>query len=253
MARFAKDFSSKAFWDSRFQQEEHFEWLAAADVLTDKVASALQQQDPLKARILHIGSGTSTLSNSLRTRLVPSLISNPRNIVNLDYSELAIERGRQLELQEFGSIEMSYTVADLLNYSSLEASLHKIFDMPLLVNLVVEKSCADAISCGPHITTQVTQPENIITVAPTVALALHLSRITKSGSKWIALSYSKYRFDFLNPDSDEFSKEASQLWKVVETHQVKPDISNETVKANVYQPEVFHTLFIVERLCDTTF
>ncbi|KAJ3019239.1 UNVERIFIED_CONTAM: hypothetical protein HDU68_010751 [Siphonaria sp. JEL0065] len=245
------NFSSKAFWDTRFETEEHFEWLAAADILADHVASSLSQSSHQSTGVLHVGCGTSTVSNSLRHKLVPDYIKDSKSIINLDYSELAVLRGKDLELKEFENVAMRWIVADLLSWDSLKQSLEQVSDS-LLYRIIVEKSTADAISCGVDVATINPVSHQPVTVSPTVALAFHLSKVTALGSIWIALSYSKYRFDFLNPESDEYSNDAAQLWKVVNTISVKPETtksSPQTPKGHVvHEPEVFHTLFFVQRI-----
>ncbi|KAJ3066777.1 hypothetical protein HDU98_009965 [Podochytrium sp. JEL0797] len=229
-----KDFSSKSFWDSRFEDETNFEWLTGADTLAQHVASLLATQQHFNrdtTTLLHIGSGTSTLSNSLRSLLVPNYLSSPALITNLDYSPLAVQKGKEIERDQFESIQMRWCVADLLNWESLQESLRAIHPTAEFIkySMIVEKSCADAISCGHNVISssplQIPESNARNCVAPTVALAFHLARVTNAGARWIALSYSKYRFDFLDPDSDEYSQEARQLWRVVEMREVEPESS----------------------------
>ncbi|KAI9349099.1 hypothetical protein BDR26DRAFT_799023 [Obelidium mucronatum] len=209
-----KDFSSQQFWENRFESELHFEWLAAADVLVKHIVAALSilcsSDDGANLNLLHIGSGTSELSNKLRKKLVPSLIPRSKQIVNLDYSKLAIQRGRDMELSTFGSVEMTWAVADLLHWDSFKQAL-ETDSHALEFRIIVEKSCADAISCGENVDVLNPSTQEVESVGPTVALALNLAKVTTSGSFWIALSYSKFRFDFLDSAAatNEFSATAS--------------------------------------------
>ncbi|KAJ3349814.1 hypothetical protein HDU83_000261 [Entophlyctis luteolus] len=245
------DFSSKAFWDKRFETETHFEWLARADILADTVARLVQERVG-DCCILHIGSGTSQLSNSLRATLASTL--DPSAITNLDYSTLAVERGRAMELAAFSDVKMGWCVADLLDNHQLENALSVASaKYPRLFQTVVEKSCADAICCGPDVS--ITLPTGTTkTVPPVVALAINLASITEIGSHWIVLSYSKFRFDFLDPTSAEFSPYAAAQWKIIEANPVQPlPPPNEGGKKKVldhvvHQPVVSHTLFVLERL-----
>ena len=114
------------------------------------------------ARILQLGFGTSDLQNHLRSR-------GYLNVTNVDYEPLAIERGLQNEKRVFGDVRMTYEVAD-----ATQLYLRKRFD------LVVDKSTADAISCGGE--------EAVSRMARGVRRSL-----TVDGS-WVSLSYSSSRF-----------------------------------------------------------
>ncbi|KAJ3135967.1 hypothetical protein HK100_002155 [Physocladia obscura] len=242
MSSGTKDFSAKSFWDARFETETNFEWLTSAETLVARVVTASSAfHEP---SILHIGSGTSMLSNALRANLA----LDPVRITNLDYSPAAVERGSVMELQQFGNVRMRWRVADLLDVNLLRQTIPR----GSAVQIIVEKSCADAISCGVDATVKLSD-NSCVAVPPTVALAVNLARISQAGAKWIALSYSKHRFDFVKPDSEEFSSIGGKLWRIVETSLVEPEVSNVTTLQKifighvVYEPKIYHTLFILER------
>ena len=54
-------------------------------------------------------------------------------------------------------------------------------------DLIIDKSTADAISCGPPIGD----------IEPINVLCSNLAKVTKKGTRWISISYSSTRFTFL--------------------------------------------------------
>ena len=54
-------------------------------------------------------------------------------------------------------------------------------------DLIIDKSTADAISCGPL----------IADIEPINVLCWNLAKVTKKGMRWISISYSSTRFTFL--------------------------------------------------------
>ncbi|KAI8608921.1 hypothetical protein BC830DRAFT_1153272 [Chytriomyces sp. MP71] len=251
-----KNFSSQSFWDARFETEECFEWLADTPLLTDKCASALSlplrgaRADPTSTRVLHIGCGTSRLANALRLKLCASEDGGVGmaacDIVNLDYSSRAVERGEKAEEAQFGDVQMAWVVANLLDWDSLHGCLAE----GALFRIILDKSTADAISCGANVTVSINSQQ--VDVEPVAALALHMARVAEPGAAWIVLSYSKSRFDFLNDEGDHAGTSAfakcsiTKLWKLVEQVDVKVEDSAEK-KDFVHAPEVFHSLMVLER------
>ncbi|KAK3392681.1 S-adenosyl-L-methionine-dependent methyltransferase [Podospora didyma] len=157
------DYEKQSYWHTRFASEKSFEWLIPSATFMDIIEPHLQQL-PSSAAILHFGLGTSDLQNHLRKR-------GFTNITNADYEELAIEHGRQRELDAFGDVQMTYLVADAT-----------CLDMPeRQFDLVVDKCAADAISCGGS--------DALLSAAQEIAKYLAPDGI------WISLSYSASRFE----------------------------------------------------------
>ncbi|KAF7292850.1 Glyco-hydro-cc domain-containing protein [Mycena indigotica] len=127
------DFDNKEYWQQRFAHETAFEWLVSS---TDfmRVLEPYLEKLPKAARILHLGIGTSELHNHLR-------MLGFSDITNIDYEPMAIERSKQLEEKAFGDVRMQYLVADVTELES-DRLRGGLFD------LVVDKSTADAVSCG---------------------------------------------------------------------------------------------------------
>ena len=79
------DYASKEYWDERYKEEEHFEWISNGyekqlDAIVAKIGS-------VESRILVVGCGNSRLSVDLRSR-------GQENITSTDFSEV---RGQILQ------------------------------------------------------------------------------------------------------------------------------------------------------------
>ncbi|KAM0561307.1 hypothetical protein ACHAPJ_003186 [Fusarium lateritium] len=159
----AADFEKQSYWHERFSSEKAFEWLLPSADFMPLVKPVLDRLDPATARVLHIGFGTSDLQNHFRSR-------GFRNILNVDYEPLAIDRGRDLEEQAFGDIQMRYGVQD-----ATQLALREKFD------LIVDKSTVDAISCGGETALR--------------RMATGIRDCLADGGVWVSFSYSAYRFD----------------------------------------------------------
>ncbi|KAF8213803.1 S-adenosyl-L-methionine-dependent methyltransferase [Mycena galopus ATCC 62051] len=161
------DFAKQSYWHSRFTCETHFEWLVPSEALVQILAPHLARLEAEKPapKILHLGSGTSVLQNHLRTR-------GFQHVTNVDYEPLAVERGRELEEKQFGDVRMWWVVADVTKLE--EAFPEEKFD------LVVDKSTADAVSCGGD--------------EALVSMAREVRRVLSQGGMWLSVSYSATRF-----------------------------------------------------------
>ena len=167
------NFDRQEYWHDRFTSEKAFEWLVPSAVFMDVLvpcldrfssSSASASAPSQKPRILQIGFGTSNLQNHLRQRGFLA-------VTNIDYEPLAIERGRQLEQEVFGDVRMRYEVADATK-----------LDLPDKYDLVIDKSAADAISCGGD--------DGVL------AMAAGVARCLAEGGTWVSLSYSQWRYDY---------------------------------------------------------
>ncbi|CAE6457179.1 unnamed protein product [Rhizoctonia solani] len=233
------DYSSHAYWQSRFQNETHFEWLGPGDIILPHVARAFGQvpninynegsdrwskvpdqpfNGPGPKKILHIGSGTSQLSLVLRF-----LVS--ARIINIDFEQSCLTQLRQSELTEYGDIKMEYEQLDMLDWEQVQTRLGEEAKV-----LIIDKSTSDAISCGPD----KCSPFSTSPISPVQILALHLAALSAPGSTWIILSYSTTRFD----DIGEF-------WNV-ETREKVIAESGQT-REGVCAPDVWHTLYVLRR------
>jgi hypothetical protein len=90
-------FGSRQYWDNRFTSNSNpFEWLEAPTSLDPFLVDALKETTDQTPEILHIGCGTSLLSYHLRAH-----VQHPNQIHNLDYSEVAVQVGKNRELEIF--------------------------------------------------------------------------------------------------------------------------------------------------------
>ncbi|ORY51329.1 hypothetical protein BCR33DRAFT_712416 [Rhizoclosmatium globosum] len=160
-----------------------------------------------------------------------------------------------MEKQEFGNVEMEWCVADLLQWNLLQKSLLEISSLAMnnqapFFDIMLEKGCADAISCGEHVVVDL--EGSLVSLEPVAALMANLARIMRIGGTLLSLSYSKYRYDFLKPDSETFIESLAKLWRVVECKNMKPEAEQSSQAEErthvVYEPEVFHTIFVLERI-----
>ncbi|KAF8591682.1 hypothetical protein K439DRAFT_1326399 [Ramaria rubella] len=253
------DFSSRAYWDRRFASESAFEWLQPSSAILPTVKTELKAQHRNDVAILHLGSGSSDLSNQLR-RMVQDDIGCPTRkplILNVDFSVTAIEIGRHREREEFGDDmngDMRWAVVDLLDWVSFKRTYEENGNEPF--DLIVEKSCTDALACGSdiplepsfHDASGLSAPEqsdlgNLI--APEVAFSMYVAAFTRPGGAWIALSYSAQRFDFLR----DANQPAARMWSIEQTKRltVKDDSEKENGGKIVYRPEIVHFVYTLRR------
>lgn len=203
------DFDKQSYWDNRFTTETSFEWLIPSPIFMSLLEPYLLKLDLTSFKILHIGFGTSDLQIHLRRALA---LTNPSNIVNIDFSPLAIEHGRALEKRAFGDVLMGYEVMDatklgednntLLNHDDEEGKGGR-FD------LVIDKSTVDAISCGGD--------EGLIKMVEGVRTVL------KRRGIWISLSYSERRFE-LDRVGGLFDVEVLERIPTVKRRETDPDV-----------------------------
>ena len=92
-------FGSRQYWDDRFTSNSNpFEWLETPTSLDPFLIDALREIADQTPEILHIGCGTSLLSYHLRAH-----VQHPNQIHNLDYSEVAVQVGKNRELEIFNA------------------------------------------------------------------------------------------------------------------------------------------------------
>ncbi|KAK4506151.1 hypothetical protein PRZ48_004116 [Zasmidium cellare] len=186
------DFSQQSYWDTRFAADQTpFDWLLPASALCTLARDMLDDPPALeKAQILHIGCGTSDSS------VLRSLVRDPEQVHNVDYSEAGVEagEGREREVmksegREVGegdggvweeggekkhdsasfqeiiktpsSRTMRWSCMDLLSLQSTLGLLHHQLASKKLYDLVLDKSTSDSISCGQDIPLPLPYPLSI--------------------------------------------------------------------------------------------
>ena len=159
-------FSSKSYWNSRFTSDPSpFDWLLPASALDSLLRSTLSSSPFPNPKVLHIGCGTSWLSFHLRAH-----VEKPNQVLNLDFSETAIDLGKTKEADLYRPDEaevpemlsssrewcgaeddgerMQWAAADLLEFSSLVSATG--CSGPQFA-VILDKSTSDAISCAQSI------------------------------------------------------------------------------------------------------
>ncbi|KAL7944334.1 S-adenosyl-L-methionine-dependent methyltransferase [Trichoderma barbatum] len=201
------DFDKQTYWRHRFSKETSFEWLLNSNDFISILKPLLINLEPSSARILHLGSGTSVLQ--IHFRQLGFL-----DVTNVDYEPLAVERGRQLEQQAFGDVKMKYAVADATKSLLLNKSSTQGIHNDNKYDLVVDKSTADAVSCGGD--------EQVRRMAHCVRECL------ADDAVWVSLSYSASRFDM-----DELPFNVEVLAKI------------STPKPQATDPDIFHWCYLL--------
>jgi ubiquinone/menaquinone biosynthesis C-methylase UbiE len=267
-------YGSQEYWNKRFISEpEPFEWLEAPDVLDPYLRDALQSSSEPNADVLHIGCGTSNLSYHLRT-----IIKEPERIHNLDYSDVAIDLGRQRE-EELCREERfedqqptSSATSESMRWDTVDMLDHQSFFRVCKTgaySVIVDKSTSDCIACCDDVRVQLPYTIDVWSESSTTTelrrapeqihplhiLAVHMAAATKPGARWIALSYSSDRFPFVDglyssrPHLPGFP-DTGKLWKLIDKREVQNQgrDSVDTVGDRVvHRPKSTHWVYIMER------
>ncbi len=261
------DYELQSYWKTRFDGEQHFEWLGdGKDTILPHVRAFLASRaspGSSPARLLHIGAGTSSLSERLR-ELYISVYGNGVDegvIVNADFVEELVARKRAAEEARRvvgGPGEgMSWVRMDALEWQELDGFVDTnggLFD------LVVEKSTSDAISCGEDLSYSLPGPGlhpvfndylkthegRTLTLSPVEVLAIHLASLVRPGGLWVALTFSTNRFPFLSAAEavDGSSPRATDYWSLENVVTVDAPTG---AQSNVHAPVVQHYVYLMRR------
>jgi hypothetical protein len=287
------DYESESFWNDRFKSEQHFEWLGDGwETIVPVLRQHLQAQKDERpgqsiARTLHIGAGSSTLSE----RIIETYreICGAQNgriqgvVVNTDFADEAVARGRQTQGAVDG--EVQWERMDLLRWEDYVRLRERIVSVSYvegmeesgLFELVVDKSTSDAVTCGediefsrgtltdanvhPLIAVHIShmEPDAELILEPLEMLALHLASLVKPGGLWIALSYSDHRFPFLvisqrhQPQSCSESEygtmreRIAKLWELIQVECVDASSGKAEGNSTVHAPVIQHHLYTLRR------
>lgn len=245
------DFASQAYWQRRFTNGEPssgFEWLGLPLVFISYIQTWLQDLDgnaedapslggnTLSPNVLHIGSGSSSLSFDLRRYLPPSV--SPSRILNVDYAQAAVDWGKTRERETFDSAGgMRWEAVDLLDTSQVVNLIGRpsssTTSSPLLI---IDKSTSDALSCGPSLPSPLVPQQ---TIDPLPLLVLNLALVSPPRTDWLVQSYSQDRFagvDF------------GGWWDVVQKELVDvPELGTEDKDDGVGRPKLQHGMVVLRR------
>ncbi|KAH9835916.1 uncharacterized protein C8Q71DRAFT_763951 [Rhodofomes roseus] len=277
------EYHLQSFWEQRFTTEPHFEWLGDGQetllprlrtFLCAEAASRAHRTANTPPRLLHIGAGSSTLSQRILEAYEESYGQaswDESTIVNLDFSEVAVQNGQQAEIartQEGAGRSMRWVQADVLQWGDLAPLVdwrHGLGDVnggPFA--LVVDKSTSDAIACGEDIVLTASPsrchpaiqrhiPTSDIPggrVDPVALLALNLAPLVRPGGLWIILSFSSSRVSFLGRRDTKNTRSSMTLdpalyWSLEEHDTV--DAPTGLSKEGVHAPPVQHHVYILRR------
>ncbi|KAJ1543952.1 hypothetical protein HK405_008948, partial [Cladochytrium tenue] len=157
--------------------------------------------------LVTVSDATAAVDDDADADAVPA--AAPPLVVNVDFVPAAVARGRRRELAAFGDVRMRWITADLL---TPPAELHATVlgqpspppphqqqqqqpQLPLLFDLIVDKSTSDAIACAAPGDNNHAELDSATPLLPLAALARSLAALARPGAVWCALSYSAARFD----------------------------------------------------------
>ena len=250
------DFSSQSYWSTRFKSETSFEWLVQSNEIIPLILDALPgpSDGDKRVNVLHIGCGTSSLGAELNRALKEHLalrdgIDAPEvKVVDTDYvvplQYASPSEGQGVEFRQ----------CDILDVESLGAISPEGWD------LVVDKSTADAISCGPSLPIDgpgqegdgsTTGTQGRMAREPIEVMCENLGRVTQRGSRWVCVSYSETRFDHLSRSTG--GEGQSARWKVLQKQGLKETTGQRVVKDGdteriVYEPSTSVWAYVLERI-----
>lgn len=274
------EYHLESFWTNRFKDEHHFEWLGdGKETIVPLLKTFLQRsrdnvgttdQPPSIPRTLHVGAGTSTLSEEILVayREVFGELLEEASIVNTDFSEAAVQQGRA---SVGTNAVVKWETVDMLNW---EDTVDKLVPRrpggdEEKFAVVVDKSTSDAISCAPDIqfdprrlqhatpntvcpslAAAITHCPNLtdpFAIEPLELLAFHLADLVRTSGIWIALSYSSRRFPFLTELGSEsrLPARAATFWVVKQI--IPVDAPSGQAKEGVHAPAVQHFVYVLER------
>ena len=110
-------------------------------------------------------------------------------------------------------------------------------------DLLIDKSTADAISCGPDIKGR----------PPIETLCRNLAEATRNGGRWICVSYSENRFDHLQSKDRDLKEGEGATWKLrarfpLSVSQTERVVKDGDVERVVHEPETSVWGYHLERI-----
>ncbi|XAO24802.1 hypothetical protein I312_103608 [Cryptococcus bacillisporus CA1280] len=280
------DFWSPSYWQTRFSTESNFEWLLPSSTIIPLVHEILlslpssptslvqkvgqkgdAQEAERKVTILHVGCGSSTLGTQLQAYLddrpqSPNYAGGRRvyQVYDADYVKppVSIMPAEQEGKVPFKLVDVLSTESLLSNLPYQEGPVPSddtaiVIEEEQKWDFVLDKSTCDAISTGPQLfpfalsAGQTEQPP----VDPVERTVFNLSKVVKKGGKWVSISYSPIRYDFLS----DFDNDGNYGWKVVRKEMVAmtsiPEgrrIREGNQERIVYEPETGVWMYVLERV-----
>lgn len=232
----AIDYSSKDYWHDRLLKENDvgFEWLVPSSALLSIISKIAQDSTftHTPIRILHFGCGSSTLGPDIQQCLEERVA-----VSDADYASASLSVREPAAALAKPSHHVPLYEVDVLDLASL-----KNIAPTAGWDLLIDKSTADAISCSPPLVRPASDP--FTAAAEMEALQVlcdNLSEVSSLQCRWISISYSSSRFDFLAscPQSG---------WQVLDKFAARLE---PTISANeghvVHQPETGTWVWVLGR------
>jgi hypothetical protein len=278
------DFSSQHYWETRFERETSFEWLARSDVILPVVLETVKEvvkartstrqggvteRDGSPLRLLHFGCGSSSLGSDIQSYLDGSSSGGPTDASSSEAADNNINVDEIISLPAIEVIDADYVPPTLLSEASRTVPLIQldVLDPSSMASsspvdgwdVLIDKSTADAISCGPNIT----DPASGASSSPLDVVLDNLAKATRRGGRWVSISYSATRYNSLGrplptaTDQTEGVSEAlaAPAWKLVSRTPLGataiPEgrlIADGKGWRRVYEPETPIWLYILERI-----
>jgi len=154
------------YWDKRFTKEDNFEWCKSYGDFKDLMHKHVQKSD----RILMLGCGNSSLSEDMYN-------DGYRNIVNIDFSQVVIEKMKR-KCQDL--IGMQWMMMDITDMTFAPGSFDVVIEKATLDALLVEEK--DVWSPSE-------ESRNMMH-----RVLLQVSQIVKEGGHFISVTFSQPHF-----------------------------------------------------------
>lgn len=212
----ALDYSSQAYWQGRLRSEREsgFEWLISPSPILEILQGFMSIGKPTNGclALLHFGCGSSSLGRDVQKHFGGSVA-----VYDADYVAPDVICGSD------STSPIPLLHVDALSLESLQSAAP-----PGGWNILLDKSTADAISCGPQVICEgkdrraARRKKDAIEV-----LCDNLGQVITLGGHWLSISYSSSRFDFL-------SGLEQPAWEVVERRPVSVAPATSNVDHVVY-------------------
>ncbi|KAI9499321.1 S-adenosyl-L-methionine-dependent methyltransferase [Zychaea mexicana] len=212
MAVKAVPFHSKEYWESRFDKENHYEWLSSWQTLQSHIEPYLEPGEP----ILHLGCGNSTMAFDMADRGYP-------HIVNVDYAQNVVQNMRSMtDTSRYPHV--TWHTADCLRPIAKQLQLDSTAASREEYSVVIDKSLVDAIACG--------DTDDLVNQQ---ILAQNIMSVTRPHGIWISLSFSGER--------EHVAQQGKWTWRREHAVPIKADQSHDKPGA----PQIYYWLYIMRK------
>ncbi|ORY93226.1 hypothetical protein BCR43DRAFT_496540 [Syncephalastrum racemosum] len=210
----AVPFHSQKYWQDRFNNEQHFEWLFTWDTLKPYLGYYLDPKEP----ILHLGCGNSQLGFDL-------IEQGYSRVVNVDYADNVITQMKEKTRERVPALQdrLEWYAADCLtdDLSRLGSA-----SSPRDYSVAIDKSLADTIACG-----DTEDQQNMKRLSQRVLQAIRPNGV------WISISFSSSR-------QYAFDTSGEWTWQTEQALPIKVVQPNDTPNA----PDIYYYLYIQRKV-----